>query len=54
MLLFYPFPGLQADPTFVRTMGAVVTVFGIVRLVLFIRQQKKMRLQELEEHNEEE
>ncbi len=53
VLLFYPFPVFNADPTFARTMGGVVTTFGIIRLVLFIRQQKKMRLErELEEQNE--
>ncbi|MBI3260318.1 MAG: hypothetical protein HYZ54_12745 [Ignavibacteriae bacterium] len=46
VLLFYPFPGFQADPTFVKTMGAVVTAFGIIRLILFIRQVKIKRLLE--------
>lgn len=52
-LLLYPFPAFQADPTFVKTMGGVVMTFGIIRLALFIRQQKRIReSEEMEEQDE--
>jgi len=52
-LLLYPFPVFQADPTFVKTMGGVVMAFGIIRLALFVHQQKKTREElQLEEQDE--
>jgi len=53
LFIINPFPAFQNEPVFVRTFGVIVTVFGTFRLLLLIRQQKRARLLEMEEENEE-
>ena len=54
VFIINPFPAFQDDPVFVRTFGVIVVIFGVFRLIMLIRQHKRVRLEELEDENEEE
>lgn len=52
MLFIYTPPKPNIDMTFVRTMGGIMILFGVYRIVIYYYEQKKYNFMIKEDENE--